>query len=165
MDINYILGREQTSLHNAQVANSSSARASHRGLAAAYGRLLAESGFPHRSPVHLRFRRVDEDSAERWDDDGGTVSGEGIAVPPGLDTAQDIHTRPDNLPAPGVADDVGNSLIASIRTVERNERLLALQYSAGSVSVRSFQSRSRFRRQDRASLAMMSLGKLPENAS
>ena len=48
MDINYILGREQISLHNASVAASSPARIAHLGLAAAYGALLTSSIFPHR---------------------------------------------------------------------------------------------------------------------
>jgi hypothetical protein len=48
MDINYILGREQISLHNASVATSSPARIAHLGLAAAYGALLTSSIFPHR---------------------------------------------------------------------------------------------------------------------
>lgn len=51
MDLNYILGREQTSLHNARVATSSSARMAHEGLAKAYGELLAASTFPHRQPI------------------------------------------------------------------------------------------------------------------
>jgi hypothetical protein len=48
MDINYILGREQISLHNASVASSGPARIAHAGLAAAYGALLTGSTFPHR---------------------------------------------------------------------------------------------------------------------
>ncbi|TCM04517.1 hypothetical protein C8J41_10918 [Sphingomonas sp. PP-CC-3G-468] len=43
MDLNYILCREQTSLHNARVATSSFARMAHEGLAKAYGELLAAS--------------------------------------------------------------------------------------------------------------------------
>ncbi|RST31309.1 hypothetical protein HMF7854_11020 [Sphingomonas ginkgonis] len=81
MDINYILGREQTSLHNARIATSSSARASHRGLAKAYRLLLAGSTFPHRQPAQLRSHCRDRDSAARWDDDGGVVlADEDLAV-------------------------------------------------------------------------------------
>ena len=50
MDINYILGREQTSLYNASVASSAPARIAHEGLAKAYGALLAANAFPHRQP-------------------------------------------------------------------------------------------------------------------
>jgi hypothetical protein len=58
MDINYILGREQTSLHNASIASSSTARIAHEGLAKAYGDLLAESAFPHRQPVIVAVEQV-----------------------------------------------------------------------------------------------------------
>ena len=53
MDINYILEREQISLHNALIAQSSPARIAHEGLAAAYGQLLAKCAFPHRLPTDL----------------------------------------------------------------------------------------------------------------
>lgn len=56
MDVNYILGREQTSLYNAAHAQSAPARIAHEKLAAAYGALLADSSFPHRSPITLSFR-------------------------------------------------------------------------------------------------------------
>jgi len=56
MDINYILGREQISLHNASVATSSPARIAHEGLAREYGRLLNASTFPHRDMLELRFK-------------------------------------------------------------------------------------------------------------
>jgi hypothetical protein len=46
MDINYILRREQISLYNAQHARSSPARFAHRGLARAYGKMLALGAFP-----------------------------------------------------------------------------------------------------------------------
>lgn len=49
MDINYILRREQVSLHNALIASSVPARMAHEALAEAYGALLVKSGFPHRS--------------------------------------------------------------------------------------------------------------------
>ncbi|MBW6526402.1 hypothetical protein KZ813_06075 [Sphingomonas sp. RHCKR7] len=70
MDINYILGREQTSLHNAAMASSSCARASHLGLAAAYGRLLADSTFPHRPPLQPRSVVVGEGGVGRQGRDG-----------------------------------------------------------------------------------------------
>ncbi|GEM_PF-824861 len=74
MDINYILRREQISLYNASVAKSGPARIAHQGLAREYGRLLEGSTFPHRNPLKLRFRPVPADEADRWDDDGGTIS-------------------------------------------------------------------------------------------
>ncbi len=52
MDINYLLKREQISLHNALVAPSAPARIVHEKLAVAYGRLLSENTtFPHRKPL------------------------------------------------------------------------------------------------------------------
>lgn len=75
MDINYILGREQVSLHNAFVAASASARIAHQGLAAAYGRLLAESTFPHRTPIALQVRGAPSGDTNRWEDDGGPAAG------------------------------------------------------------------------------------------
>lgn len=165
MDINYILGREQMSLHNAQVAPSSSARASNRGLAAAYGQLLADGDFPHRSPLQLRFRSVDEGSADDWDDDGLTDLTKDIAVPSGLDTVRNPYSEPSNSPTAFNTDDSDKSFSALVRAVECNERLLALQYSAGTVSPKSFANRSRFQRQDRDHLAMMSQFKLPGVAS
>ncbi|UAK26096.1 hypothetical protein [Sphingomonas nostoxanthinifaciens] len=47
MDLNYILGREQHTLHMAEASTSRSARAAHRAFAKAYGLKLAASGFPH----------------------------------------------------------------------------------------------------------------------
>lgn len=47
MDVNYILGREQVSLHNADIASDVSARRSHREMARSYGRMLTDAGFPH----------------------------------------------------------------------------------------------------------------------
>ncbi len=42
MDLNYLLGRHQQSLHRAGAATTAEARHSHRGLAAAYaGRIRA----------------------------------------------------------------------------------------------------------------------------
>ncbi|MBU3077668.1 hypothetical protein [Sphingomonas quercus] len=57
------------------------------------------------------------------------------------------------------------SLRNLIRSVEGNERLLAAQFADGEVSVNSFQSRSRFLRQDRARLADMSGVNHSEKAS
>jgi hypothetical protein len=71
MDINYLLGREQVSLPNAAVAASSTARIAHQGLAAAYGKLLAEGGFPHRVPQPSAFKFVPVEDGGQWDDDGG----------------------------------------------------------------------------------------------
>jgi len=72
MDVNYILGREQTSLYNAAHAQSAPARISHEKLAKAYGDLLATSSFPHRSPITLSFRAAPEENEDRWADDGGS---------------------------------------------------------------------------------------------
>lgn len=47
MDVNYILGREQISLHNADIVSDVSARRSHRDMARSYGRMLSEADFPH----------------------------------------------------------------------------------------------------------------------
>ncbi len=60
MDMNYILRREQISLHNAQTSPSRSARIAHRAFAAAYGAMLGRSSFPHRrysitGPTRDRF--------------------------------------------------------------------------------------------------------------
>lgn len=57
MDINYILGREQISLHNALTAPSGPARMTHAALAKAYGKLLSESSFPHRDSIKLYFKQ------------------------------------------------------------------------------------------------------------
>jgi hypothetical protein len=71
MDINYILGREQISLHNASMAKSGPARLSHQGLADAYGRLLEASGFPHRSALEVHIRPAPADDAVQSEDAGG----------------------------------------------------------------------------------------------
>lgn len=166
MDINYILGWEQTSLYNASMAASSCARASHLGLASAYGLLLEGSTFPHRHPLQLRFGEPDGDidSADRWSSDEGLVSSAGASATPGyVDQAAptpQIHTaaeRPSrarviNQPAPSQHGPHMSSS-ALVRSVEHNERLLALRYADGHVSAKSFQSQTRFARQDRAGLA------------
>jgi hypothetical protein len=72
MDINYILGREQVSLHNAMVATSLPARIAHQGLATAYGRLLAGSPYPHRTVRVIAHAFSPTEDAGRWEDDGGT---------------------------------------------------------------------------------------------
>lgn len=71
MDVNYILGREQTSLYNAAHAQSAPARIAHEQLATAYGHLLAASSFPHRSSASLSFAAPSENE-DRWADDGGS---------------------------------------------------------------------------------------------
>lgn len=73
MDINYILSREQVSLHNALVATSAPARLSHEGMAAAYGRLLAEGGFPHRTATRLSLTSSSSSKDERRKDGGSTT--------------------------------------------------------------------------------------------
>ena len=82
MDINYILSREQVSLFKATAASSAPARIAHEGMAAAYGRLLAESGFPHRSSERLSFRPRASSEAERWEDDGGPMETEHAVLVP-----------------------------------------------------------------------------------
>lgn len=72
MDVNYILGREQTSLYNAAHAQSAPARIAHEQLATAYGLLLAASSFSHRSSVSLSFRAAPSENEDRWADDGGS---------------------------------------------------------------------------------------------
>ncbi|MDY0957228.1 hypothetical protein SOM26_00860 [Sphingomonas sp. CFBP8993] len=74
MDINYILSREQVSLHRASVAASAPARIAHQGLATAYGQLLIDSSFPHRIPIALQFRPAPLDDINRWEDDGGQAT-------------------------------------------------------------------------------------------
>lgn len=73
MDINYILRREQISLYNASVAASGPARIAHEGMARAYGRLLAQDGFPHRESLSLRISAVAPEELARWRDDGGSI--------------------------------------------------------------------------------------------
>jgi len=51
------------------------------------------------------------------------------------------------------ADNFEEELRNLTSSVERNERLLAIQFSDGKVSPKSFHSRSRFLRQDRARLS------------
>jgi hypothetical protein len=82
MDINYILGREQVSLFRATAAASAPARIAHEGMAAAYGRLLVENGFPHRSSERLSFRPGPSNDGERWEDDGGPIETEHAVLVP-----------------------------------------------------------------------------------
>jgi hypothetical protein len=82
MDINYIVGREQVSRLRATVATSAPARIAHQGMAAAYGRLLAENGFPHRSSERLSFRPRASSDGERWEDDGGPVETDHVVLVP-----------------------------------------------------------------------------------
>lgn len=74
MDINYTLRRERFCLHNALVAASGPARLAHKAMAAAYGQLLAESGFPHGSATIAQFRRVTANERARWEDNGGSAA-------------------------------------------------------------------------------------------
>ena len=80
MDTNYILGRERVSLFRATAAASAPARIAHEGMAAAYGRLLVESGFSHRTSEQLSSKPRASSEAERWEDDGGPIATE-HAVP------------------------------------------------------------------------------------
>jgi hypothetical protein len=67
MDINYILSREQTSLHNAFVASSSPARIAHEGLAKAYGKMLAASTLSHRPPMRVTIELSIRDEVKSRD--------------------------------------------------------------------------------------------------
>lgn len=123
MDINYILGREQTSIHNAEFAAHAGARASHRGLAEAYGQILAESVFPHRQPITRHVPALGEDDQSIADDGPGA------------------HPHMFRVDTP-----VGRDA----EHLEIDERRLAAEFADGRVSVKSFQTRSRFLRQERA---------------
>ncbi|AOH84344.1 hypothetical protein AWL63_10570 [Sphingomonas panacis] len=74
MDINYLLGREQVSLHNALVARSAPARIAHEGLAIAYGKLLSATTFPHRRMPGSEALSAPAQESGCWEDDGGTAS-------------------------------------------------------------------------------------------
>jgi hypothetical protein len=73
MDINYLLEREQVSLHNAEVAASATARIAHSGLAAGYGALLADNGFPHRAKFEEAEAVRKEPSVLDWENEGGSA--------------------------------------------------------------------------------------------
>jgi hypothetical protein len=74
MDINYLLAREQVSLHNALIAKSAPARIAHEGLAAGYGDLLSASTFPHRRTRGFLTRSAPVQDGGRWEDDGGPAA-------------------------------------------------------------------------------------------
>jgi hypothetical protein len=85
MDLNYILGREQISLHNASIATSSPARLSHEGLAAGYGALLAASTFPHRYASDATGSPAKEADVHSREKEGGARHHEeASAATPGL---------------------------------------------------------------------------------
>jgi hypothetical protein len=73
MDLNYILAREQFSLHNASIATSPPARTAHEGLAKAYGALLEHSTFPHRQPIIKATKRATISDVETWEGEGGSI--------------------------------------------------------------------------------------------
>lgn len=74
MDINYLLEREQVSLHNALIATSAPARIAHEGMAAAYGELLSETSFPHRPASGFLVHSAPMQDGGRWEDDAGPAS-------------------------------------------------------------------------------------------
>ncbi|MEO5865671.1 MAG: hypothetical protein ABIS14_07530 [Sphingomonas sp.] len=78
MDINYILKREQVSLHNALIAASGPARRAHEGLASAYAALLADKNFPHRVARQVP-RQLVEPATRQWEDDGGAIEAEEVS--------------------------------------------------------------------------------------
>ncbi len=123
MDINYILGREQTSIHNAEFAAHAGARASHRGLAKAYGQLLADSVFPHRQPITQHVQAMREECQSIAEEVPGT------------------HPHMVRVDTP-----VGRDA----ERLEIGERRLAADFADGRVSPKAFQTRSRFLRQERA---------------
>jgi len=166
MDINYILGREQTSLHNASMAASSCARASHLGLASGYGLLLEGNTFPHPKPLQLRFRGPDGDvdGTHRSNNDEGLVSTAGAsATPDYVDQTVPTPQRHTVAVRPSRASAINSPVqsqrgphklfSALVRAVEYDEKLLALRFADGHVSAKSFQSQTRFARQGRARLA------------
>lgn len=122
MDINYILGREQTSIHNAELAVHASARASHRGLAKAYGRLLANNVFPHREPIT-------QDLQDRHDDHQ-LIAEDALSTGTFLERTQIAIER-------------------DARSLDCGDRRLAAEFADGRVSPKAFQTRSRFLRQER----------------
>jgi len=82
MDLNYILKREQESLHRAANSKSASARAAHEAFAKAYGLLLAASTFPHNALQSDEERRVLREKRtgttpeiDTWEGEGGNVPG------------------------------------------------------------------------------------------
>ena len=80
MDINYLLEREQVSLHNAKVAASSTARIAHSGLAAGYGALLADKGFPHRVKSEQADAVGKEPGIPDWVNEGGSAGQPGDVI-------------------------------------------------------------------------------------
>ncbi len=75
MDINHILEREQVSLHNARIATSSPSRIAHEQLAAAYGALLTDSDFPHRSKT-TNHDAGTKQQVNEWENEGGAAAAE-----------------------------------------------------------------------------------------
>lgn len=80
MDINYLLSREQQSLYMAEISLSSTARLAHRAFAKAYGALLVDVGFPHRSSDPSRRwmltqspRQEGEALVSEWENEGGSI--------------------------------------------------------------------------------------------
>ena len=73
MDINHILEREQVSLHNAKVATSSPARIAHEQLATAYGALLTDTAFPHRSGTSAAALSRAKQHINEWENEGGAA--------------------------------------------------------------------------------------------
>lgn len=81
MDINYLLRREQESLSRARSSPCPAARAAHRAFAEAYGRLLAQSSYPHNrfqsdeERAQLRGTRKQLHAMEcGWENEGGSMS-------------------------------------------------------------------------------------------
>jgi GNAT superfamily N-acetyltransferase len=126
MDINYILGREQQSISRAISSTSKSARAVHRTFAAAYGKLLEASGFPHRSQPrveqepHPGTTSLSAAVVDGWENEGGQLAPPSSEPAVAVDWGDgvDLLTR-DRISLhvrPGLMSDE-NALIAFFREV------------------------------------------------
>jgi hypothetical protein len=124
MNIDNIIGREQTSIHDAEVAVHAGARASHYGLAKTYGQHLVGGLFWDRQSVtkHLQTLRVQNRSKP---EDGPDIR-PGVKL---VDTSIDRDAE---------------------KHLEDGEGRLAADFADGRVSPKAFQTRSRFLRQERA---------------
>jgi hypothetical protein len=80
MDLNYLLTREQQSLHMAQISKSKAVRWVHQAFARAYGIEIAAKGFPHRdsSGTSVKITQIppaleDEARVDDWEGEGGSI--------------------------------------------------------------------------------------------
>jgi hypothetical protein len=80
MDLNYLLTREQQSLHMAQISKSKTVRWVHQAFARAYGIEIAAKGFPHRdsSATSIKIAQIlptleEEGRVDDWESEGGSI--------------------------------------------------------------------------------------------